>query len=114
MRQTYSFTDIMTAVDNLFGVGITTNTARPMDAETKTLTWELPGVKREEIDISYSDNVLRIKVNTKKHYINDGFRAPEDFYDIDKIEAKYQDGLLEITVPKREEKKSEAKKIEIK
>ncbi|MCI4624640.1 MAG: Hsp20/alpha crystallin family protein [Candidatus Magnetoovum sp. WYHC-5] len=73
---------------------------------------ELPGVKRDDIDISILDDVLKVKGELKVEKITDEechcsergyggyFRAiplPSSV-DTAKIEAKYTDGLLEIVL----------------
>ena len=88
---------------------------------------ELPGLKKEEIQLEYSNNVLMIKgerkfekkeENANYHFVE---RSYGSFYrslslprtvDGEKIAAEYKDGLLRITIPKKEEVKP--KKVEIK
>jgi len=76
---------------------------------------EIPGVKREEIDLSYNDNRLRIaikkeenKENKNKNYIHRERRLTSMersiiLNDIDEkeIKAKLDDGILTIIVPKK-------------
>jgi HSP20 family protein len=88
---------------------------------------ELPGVKKEEIDISVAGSILTIKgerkaeeeIRDEDYYCCERFRGsfyraiqlPTDV-ETEKIEANYADGILEITLPKVPEVKP--KKIEIK
>lgn len=88
---------------------------------------ELPGVKKEDIDISVTGGVLTIKgerkveeeVKDEDYYCCKRFRGtfyraiqlPTDV-ETEKIEANYADGILEITLPKVSEVKP--KKIEVK
>ena len=88
---------------------------------------DLPGVKKENIDISVNDGVLTIsgerkleKKEEKENYVRiesffgrfeRSFKLPPDA-DLDNIEAKYEDGVLKIFIPKK--KKPAGKKIEIK
>jgi len=87
---------------------------------------ELPGVKMEDVDIDVSNNVLTIK--GERHYEDvkeEDFYRRERFYgkfqrvftlpdnvDTTNIDARYNEGVLEITVPKTEQ--TQTKKIEIK
>lgn len=78
-------------------------------------TYEIAGVKKNEIDVSYANNQLLIKINSKykgNRSVCQSLRA--DYYDVDKIDVKYEDGLLEIKVPLKRTKESDVKKIEIK
>ena len=88
---------------------------------------DLPGVKKENIDISVNDGVLTIsgerkleKKEEKENYtriesffgrFERSFKLPPDA-DLDNIEAKYEDGVLKIFIPRKQ--KPEGKKIEIK
>ncbi len=89
---------------------------------------DLPGVKKEDIDITTEDNVLTIsgerkvreEVKEEEYYkvessygkFNRSFTLPEDA-DVEKIEAHAEDGVLEIKIPKKAEV-SKVKKIAIK
>lgn len=88
---------------------------------------ELPGIKKEDIDISVTGNTLTIKgerkaeteVKEEEYYCCE--RSYGNFFrsltipasvDTDKIEAKYKDGILEIELPKSPE--VTPKKIDVK
>ncbi len=88
---------------------------------------ELPGMRREDINISVTGNILTISGERK----TDSSVKSEDYYrselsygkfsrsitlpttvDAEKINATFENGVLEITLPKSE--KAKPKKIEIK
>jgi HSP20 family protein len=81
---------------------------------------ELPGMKREEIDVSLHEGSLSISGERKseqKHEDADVYRAERFFgrfqrtvmlptpVAADKVKAQYKDGILTITLPKTEEAK---------
>ena len=81
----------------------------------------LPGVKPEDIDVTLENDVLTIsaetKVETEEHkesYLVRERRAGKfhrtlrlpDTVDSEKVDTKYENGIVEITFPKAEEKKS--------
>lgn len=81
---------------------------------------EVPGMKQEEIEISFNDGVLSIKGSRKfeKESNERNYHRLERAYgsfvrsftmprtvDADRITATYRDGVLEIEVPKKEEAK---------
>ena len=97
------------------------------DAEHVYLEAELPGMKKEEVDISVENGVLTIQGEKKheeikkdhthhiqeRHYgsFSRSFTLPSTV-DAEKVEATLKDGVLRIVLNKREEVK--AKRIEVK
>ncbi|HLF17757.1 MAG TPA: Hsp20/alpha crystallin family protein [Candidatus Omnitrophota bacterium] len=90
---------------------------------------DLPGLKKEEIEVTVDNDTLCIKGEKKqekeikeKDYIrseryygsfNRSFTLPASV-DPQKVNASYKDGVLEITLPKKEEAKKKEVKVEIK
>lgn len=85
---------------------------------------EIPGVKRDEIKISMNENNLRISGerkplhDLKQHLRSECYYGPfrrsihiPDEVNKEKITAKYENGLLEVTLPRQ--KKSAAQEIKI-
>ena len=99
------------------------------DKENFSLRLDLPGVKKDEVKISYNDGQLTISGERKqeketgdskyhrveraygKYYRS--FTLPSKIKE-DKIEAEFKDGQLIITVPKAEEAKPKEIPIKIK
>ncbi len=93
-----------------------------------TVKAEIPGVKKDEIQVSIEGNRVSISAEVKKEkeekegkrvirserYYGRQYRGFTLGHDIDetKVEAKYQDGILQLTLPKRAGK--ETKKITVK
>lgn len=90
---------------------------------------ELPGVKKEDLDIDIDKNYLTIRAKKeeevcedKKAYKRSEFKygefsrsvyLPEDI-DMDKIDATLEHGVLKIKVPKMDTTKESVKKITVK
>lgn len=89
---------------------------------------DLPGLKKEEIDINVHEGVLTIKGEKKKEEErkDKGFIRSERYYgsfyrelslpasvDEAKVKASYKDGVLEIVIPKKEEAKQPVKRITV-
>jgi len=88
---------------------------------------DLPGVKRDEIEITVHGDTLTIKGEKKRENVSkeeDTYRS-ERYYgsfsrsmtlpaavDANRIEAGYKDGVLEIVIPKSEEAKPKQIKIQ--
>lgn len=92
------------------------------------LSFAIPGIKKNEIKIDLNEGQLVVSgerkfeekkeeknfhsVETKYGSFSRSFHLPDNI-NADKVEAKYEDGLLNITIPK-DEKKIQKKTIAIK
>jgi HSP20 family protein len=90
---------------------------------------DLPGIKKEDIEITTEDNVLTIsgerkmkeevkeddyyKVESAYGKFSRSFTLPEKI-DVENIHAESKDGVLEVVIPKLREEEIKPKKIEIK
>jgi HSP20 family protein len=90
---------------------------------------DLPGLNKDEIDVSIQDNILTIRGEKKQEFKNkeNNYLRSERFYGIfhraialpaevdrAKIQASFKDGVLELTLPKSEESKPKQIKIDVK
>lgn len=89
---------------------------------------DLPGLKKEDIQIDLKDSTLTLKGEkkfeekvSKDNYIRTeraygtfirSFTLPHNV-DAEKIKASYRDGVLELTLPKKEEAKPKQIKVEV-
>jgi len=89
---------------------------------------ELPGMKKEDIDVSITDHTMRIsgekkreeKIEKKDYYWEESsygsfvrsFQLPAEV-ETNKASAKFKDGVLEIKIPKTEEAKKKEKKVAV-
>lgn len=104
----------------------TVNTREGADAYYIEL--DLPGVKKEDVEISVDKNILTIKGKRevkKEEEKNDYYRIESSYgsfarsftlpekVDVENIRATNEDGVVEITIPKLKVEKDTAKKIEI-
>jgi HSP20 family protein len=81
-----------------------------------------PGMKKEEFKVELDGNLLTISSERKnEETVNEGerysrrefsyqsfersFQLPKDVVDIEQIKARYENGLLMLTIPKKEEAK---------
>ncbi|MGB9749379.1 MAG: Hsp20/alpha crystallin family protein [Caldisericia bacterium] len=90
---------------------------------------ELPGLKKENIDITVTEDEVHLKGERKEEMETkkENYLRKEICYgkfervvslptevDPEKVQAEFKEGVLEIKMPKKEEAKRKIKKIEIK
>jgi HSP20 family protein len=100
------------------------------DKEGFTLRAELPGFRKEDIGVEVADGILTVtghqktqtasekeKANTatavQERRVSRAISLPENLA-LDKIQAAYENGVLTVTLPKREEVKPKQIAIEVK
>ncbi|RKX76056.1 MAG: Hsp20/alpha crystallin family protein [Spirochaetes bacterium] len=105
----------------------------PMDIVEKpdsiVVTCDLPGVDKKDLDISISGNVLTIKGEKKEekeeketqYYRKESWSGSfqrtvslPNTVDADKVEAVMKDGVLRLTMPKKEEAKRKQIPVSVK
>lgn len=99
------------------------------DEQAFHVTAELPGLSEKEVDVTFQDGMLTIRGEKKveRDEKNDTWHIierssgsflrqlsmPANIED-DKIDAKFEKGVLNVTLPKMADDKAAAKKIEVK
>jgi len=78
---------------------------------TYEYSMELAGFSKKDVEVSFKEGVVKILAKNKENTRSCSFYIPKDA-DKDKIFAELKDGLLSITITKKEEVK--AKQIKIK
>ncbi|MEK6551971.1 MAG: Hsp20/alpha crystallin family protein [Bacteroidota bacterium] len=99
------------------------------DKDNINVVAEIPGVKKDDIKITLQDNILTIegeKKNETEQKEKNYFRSERihgsfkrcftlpDLVDSEKVEAKFEDGMLNIQLKKIEQKVKSEKVIELK
>lgn len=101
------------------------------DEKELALELRVPGMNKEDIHLDYKDGVLTIsgerneekEERDKDKYLrreftsysfHRSFELPEDRYDVANAQAAYRDGILEVTLPKKEQKDKVSRQIEVK
>lgn len=99
------------------------------NGDSYTLETDLPGFQKGDINLDITDDVLTIKAERhsehEKKDKKDKYVRCERAYgsysrsfnisevDADRISAKYEDGVLRLTLPKKEQPKTASRKLEI-
>ncbi len=97
--------------------------------EAYVLRADLPGVGKEDIDLQIEDDILTVKAERRAAYQNEdekkrfvrierGWGVYTRSFDVsevdtDAIGAKFENGVLTLTLPKKQPPKPEAKKVPI-
>lgn len=101
------------------------------DDKELTLELRVPGFKKEDIKLDYKNGFLTLSGGKKeekeeqekdkylrREFVSYSFHRsielPEEKYNVAKAEAFYKDGILEVKMPKKEQKDKLCKKIEVK
>ena len=90
---------------------------------------DLPGVKKDDIKLDLSDNILTISAERHSEYeekdkkgsyvrVERSYGSYQRSFDttgidVDKIDAEFKDGVLKLTMPKLVEQKPEPRRLEI-
>ena len=96
--------------------------------EAFEVTAELPGIDAKDVNVSVQENTLTIRGERRREEVRENetvhriereygvfersFTLPRSA-DAEKIQAKYKDGVLSLTVPKREEAKPKSLKVNV-
>ena len=96
--------------------------------EAYELQVDLPGMKKDDVAVDYANGVLTIsgertderEDKRKGYYLSErsygsfqrAFRVPEGVL-TDAVEAKFDDGVLTVTLPKSEEARRHSRRIEV-
>jgi len=129
LMRTDPFRDFDRLAQQVLGAGTTSRPAvMPMDAwregDTFVIEFDLPGVRRENVDIDVERNVLTVKAERARRNGDWETLASErptglfsrqlvlgDNLDLDRVEASYDAGVLRLTVPVAE--RAKPRKIEV-
>lgn len=98
------------------------------DKDAFTVRAELPGFRKEDLSIDLADGILTITGHTKAEKKVEGQENPETVQErrvsravslpeniaVEKIAAAYENGVLTVTLPKREEAKPRQVAIDVK
>ena len=123
------FRDLDRLAQQVFGTGTTSRPAiMPMDAwregDAFVLEFDLPGIAPDTLDIDVERNVLTVRAERPPKNGDWEMLAAErptglfsrqlvlgDNLDLDRLEARYDDGVLRLTVPVAE--RAKPRKIEV-
>ena len=129
LMRTDPFRDLDRLAQQLVGAGTSTRpSVMPLDAwregDAFVIEFDLPGVQPETLDIDVERNVLTVRAERPSKNGDWEMLAAErptglfsrqlvlgDNLDLDRLEARYDDGVLRLTVPVAE--RAKARKIEV-
>ena len=129
LMRTDPFRDLDRLAQQLVGAGTSTRpSVMPLDAwregDAFVLEFDLPGVQPETLDIDVERNVLTVRAERPSRNGDWEMLAAErptglfsrqlvlgDNLDLDRLEARYDDGVLRLTVPVAE--RAKPRKIEV-
>ena len=84
---------------------------------------DLPGVKKENLKVTYNDNTdvafveakrtITTKTGTKEETYNRSFKINSQDFDVENLKAEITDGVLRINVPRLERKEQKVINVEV-
>jgi HSP20 family protein len=77
-----------------------------------TVIVELPGVEKDEIKLSGTEDTLTISVDTLEHKFFKELELPAKV-EIKQAKSQYRNGVLEVTLPKTKKEKTKSQNIKI-
>lgn len=80
--------------------------------DSVTITVELPGVDKKDINLEALEEGLVIDVDTEARKYHKELKLPENL-DLGSIRANYNNGVLDILIKRKKEKPKKGKKIDI-
>jgi HSP20 family protein len=89
---------------NHFNPKLDTNNMK-LEDDILTMEFDVPGLSKKDISIRVEDSVLMIEGDNEDRTFNKRYNISED-WDVSKTSAKVKDGVLKISIPKIEEKKT--------
>jgi HSP20 family protein len=96
-----TFPPSLRALDRFFGEGTAAEqTATTVEDKAYELTFDVPGVSREQLSIGIEGNVIRIETlpEAKRQY-KAAYELPQDI-DVSKSEARLENGVLTLKLVK--------------
>ena len=83
---------------------------RYIQKDSDTFLVSLPGVKKENISVSYSNEEVIVNIKEESNFVKEGevfkiVKVSEKLYDIDNIKTEYIDGVLSVKIPEKQKKK---------
>ena len=123
----FFYGDFPTVFSSNFSDGMSMPKVNIMEQDDAyTIEMAVPGMKKSDFEVNLDNNTLSIsaKANSEEHESEHGFLRREFSYasfnrnftlpetvDDSKIEAKYNDGILKVHIPKKEEAKRKPNRI---
>ena len=102
--------EVFLAADGIEGLEVMEKEDIHLDYRDGILT--ISGEKNEEKEEKDKDKYLRREFTS--YSFHRSFELPEERYDVAKAQAAYKDGILDVTLPKKEQKDKVSRQIEVK
>lgn len=84
-----------------------------IDNDVLTMEFDVPGLSKKDINVKVEDTILSIEGDNEKRTFNKRYNIQED-WDVSKTSASVKDGVLIVSIPKVEEKKTKVIEVSVK
>ena len=84
-----------------------------IEDDVLTMEFDVPGLSKKDINVKVEDSILLIEGDNERRTFNKRYNIQED-WDVSKTTAVVKDGVLTISIPKVEEKKTKVIEVSVK
>ena len=84
-----------------------------IEDDVLTMEFDVPGLSKKDINVKVEDTILSIEGDNEKRTFKKRYNIQED-WDVSKTTATVKDGVLNISIPKVEEKKTKVIEVSVK
>ena len=84
-----------------------------VDNDELKMSFDVPGFSKKDLDISVENSVIYIKGKTDTREISKQYKVGTD-WDLSNTDASVKNGILNISIPKLEERKKKVIEIKVK
>jgi len=97
---------------NHFNTKTTTTDNMKLEDDVLTMEFDVPGLSKKDISIRVEDSVLSIEGDNEDRTFNKRYNIGKD-WNVSKTSAKVKDGVLKVSIPKVDEKKSKVIEVTV-
>lgn len=88
-------------------------TSVAIEDDNLIMEFEVPGLSKKDLNVKVENNVLSVSGCTKDRSFDESYKL-SNVWDTTEVSAEAKNGILTITIPKKEEMKSKVVEVKVK